>query len=283
MNYIDGIIKAEATRRNVRMMFPVMIHWAKTGQNDHTYGELINCIGMVRFSGIGHALYSVQSVLDALSKDSGVPIPTLNSLCKNAKTHLPSEGFEFVSPKYNDLDDNGKRIFVKGLDEEAISFQHWNWVLQELGLEEYQPISEKDLQAIKQPRFSTGGEGAEHKALKEYILQHPESLGYKDVVFSETEHILPSGDRLDVYFKLADETNVCIEVKPSKSPEDEINRGIFQCVKYEAVMEALRTIECANYDIEVRLVTTGTFSSLNKKLAEELFVDYVDDFTANIV
>lgn len=48
-------------------------------------------------------------------------------------------------------------------------------------------------------------------------------------------------------------------------------------------MEALRTIECANYDIEVRLVTTGTFSSLNKKLAEELFVDYVDDFTANIV
>lgn len=95
-------------------MIPVMVHWAKTGHNEHSYGDLIHAIGKTQFSGIGHALYAVQKVLNALSEQTGQEIPTLNSLCKNAKTMLPSEGFEFVSPKYNELDDNGKRKFVTG-------------------------------------------------------------------------------------------------------------------------------------------------------------------------
>ena len=98
MNIIDDAISTEATRKNVRLMLPVMIHWAKTGHNEHTYGDLAHAIGKSKFSGIGHALYFVQQVLDNLSTKSGREIPTLNSLCKNAKTMLPSEGFEFVSP-----------------------------------------------------------------------------------------------------------------------------------------------------------------------------------------
>lgn len=116
MNIIDDAISTEATRKNVRLMIPVMIHWAKTGHNEHTYGDLAHAIGKSKFLGIGHALYFVQQVLDNLSTKSCREIPTLNSLCKNAKTMLPSEGFEFVSPQYNDLDGNGKRVFVKGLD-----------------------------------------------------------------------------------------------------------------------------------------------------------------------
>ena len=67
-------------------MIPVMIHWAKTGHNEHTYGDLAHAIGKSKFSGIGHALYFVQQVLDNLSTKSCREIPTLNSLCKNAKT-----------------------------------------------------------------------------------------------------------------------------------------------------------------------------------------------------
>ena len=36
MNIIDDAISTEATRKNVRLMIPVMIHWAKTGHNEHT-------------------------------------------------------------------------------------------------------------------------------------------------------------------------------------------------------------------------------------------------------
>lgn len=278
MNIIDNAISTEATRKNVRLMIPVIIHWAKTGHNEHTYGDLAHAIGKSKFSGIGHALYFVQQVLDNLSTKSSREIPTLNSLCKNAKTMLPSEGFEFVSPQYNDLDENGKRVFVKGLDSNAMNFPHWDWVLKELELKEAVPFTEEQLEAIKNPRCIYGGEGEEHKILKEYICQHPESINYKDVDFAETEHILPSGDRLDVYFELSDGTHVALEVKPSISPDQDIARGVFQCVKYYAVMDALRNIECKDYEIKVLLVTAGNFSSQNKELAEELDVEYVENF-----
>ena len=278
MNIIDNAISTEATRKNVRLMIPVMIHWAKTGHNEHTYGDLAHAIGKSKFSGIGHALYFVQQVLDNLSTKSSREIPTLNSLCKNAKTMLPSEGFEFVSPQYNDLDENGKRVFVKGLDSNAMNFPHWDWVLKELELKKAVPFTEEQLEAIKNPRCIYGGEGEEHKILKEYICQHPESINYKDVDFAETEHILPSGDRLDVYFELSDGTHVALEVKPSISPDQDIARGVFQCVKYYAVMDALRNIECKDYEIKVLLVTAGNFSSQNKELAEELDVEYVENF-----
>ena len=278
MNIIEETISTEATRRNVRLMIPVMVHWAKTGHNEHSYGDLIHAIGKSHFSGIGHALYAVQEVLNALSKQSGKKIPTLNSLCKNTKTMLPSEGFEFVSPKYNELDENGKRKFVTGLDTDALNFPFWDWVLKELGLKEAIPFTKEQLNAIKSPHCGFGGEGEEHKALKEYICQHHEALDYSDIVLAETEHVLPSGDRLDVYFELADGTHVAIEVKPSISPDQDITRGVFQCVKYFTVMDALRTIECEDYEIEVLLVTAKELSLQNKTLAEELNVEFVDGF-----
>ncbi len=280
MSLIDNVISTEATRQNVRLMLPILIHWAKSGHNEHTYGDLIHAIGKSKFSGIGHALYAVQEVLNNLSKKAGNKnIPTLNSLCKNAKTMLPSEGFEFVSPKYNQLDEAGKRVFVEGLDSKALNYPHWDWVLDQLELKEATPFTDEQLEAIKKTCQNYGsGEGKEHKALKEYILKHPERLGYSDIVFAETEHILPSGDRLDVYFELSDGDHVAIEVKPSISTDQDITRGIFQCVKYYAVMEALRTIECKDYEIEVILVSAATLSSQNKSLAVELDIDYIDKF-----
>lgn len=278
MDIIDNVISTEATRRNVRLMLPIMIHWAKTGHKEHTYDDLIHAIGKQKFSGIGYALGCVQNVLEELSRMTKRDIPPLNSLCKNAKTMLPSDGFGYVSKKYNSLDDNGKRVFVEGLDSNAINYPYWDWVLKELNLKEAAPFTEEQLKVIKNPHCGRGGEGEEHKALKKYICQHPECLNYKDVVFAETEHPLPSGDSLDVYFELSDGKHVAIEVKPSIAPDQDICRGVFQCVKYNAVMDALRKIECKGYEIEVLLVTAGKFSSQNKVLAEELDVEYVEGF-----
>ena len=43
-------------------------------------------------------------------------------------------------------------------------------------------------------------------------------------------------------------------------------------------MDALRTIECEDYEIEVLLVTAKELSLQNKTLAEELNVEFVDGF-----
>ena len=273
MNIIDKVIHTEPTRKNVRLMLPVLVHWAKTGQNEHTYGDLAHAIGKSKFTGIGYALYAVQEVLNTLSVESGrEDIPTLNSLCKNAKTMLPSEGFEFVSPKYNELDENGKSVFVEGLDSQALNYPHWDWVLDQLGLQPSKIITEQELEAISV--HVGGGEGKEHKAIKEFVYNHPESLGVTGVTRKETEHPLPSGDRLDVYFETSD-CRYAIEVKPSTSPDDDITRGIFQCVKYKAVMEAIRKVEYGRYAISTLLIFAGSMSDRNKQLAEVLGIKCV--------
>lgn len=280
MDIINRVVKTKRTRDNVRLMIPVLIHWAKTRQNRHTYGDLTHAIGKTKFSGIGYSLYKVQEVLDRLSSEEELveKIPTLNSLCKNSKSMLPSEGFEYVSKNYNELEDDAKRIFVEGLDSKAISYKYWDWVLEELDLKPYEAFTSEELDKIKNPLTSCGGEGKEHKKLKEYISEHPEVLGYKNVELVKTEHILPSGDRLDVYIELSDGTHVAVEVKPKDAPDNDISRGIFQCIKYAAVMEAMRNVESQNYEIETLLVTTGHLSNMNRKIADELNIEYVEDF-----
>ena len=51
------------------------------------------------------------------------------------------------------------------------------------------------------------------------------------------ERLLYSGDRVDVLFK-GRAFVVAAEVKTDDAPHEEIVRGIFQCVKYEAVLQA---------------------------------------------
>ena len=115
---------------------------------------------------------------------------------------------------------------------------------------------------------------AEHKKLKEYICAHPEAIGATNVVFRKTEHLLPSGDKLDVYFELEDGTRLAVEVKSSISKEADLTRGIFQCVKYKAVIDALQSIDTEDYDVKVLLVTDRPLNDLHTRLIKELSVMY---------
>lgn len=273
-NIIDSVIHTTRSQELVRQIIPILVEWAKHGKTDKTYGDLIHALGYSRYSGIGEQLGNVEKVLVKLREVTGEDIPTLNALVQ--KNGIPSAGFKFVRSFYNSLTLQEKKSLVAGLNARAVNYTKWNWVLDQLGLQPTKIFTEKELEQLG--THYGGGEGEEHKALKKYICQHPKCLNYKDVVFAETEHPLPSGDSLDVYFELSDGKHVAIEVKPSIAPDQDICRGVFQCVKYNAVMDALRKIECKGYEIEVLLVTAGKFSSQNKVLAEELDVEYVEGF-----
>lgn len=273
-NIINSVIHTTRSQELVRQIIPILVGWAKHGKTDKTYGDLIHALGYSRYSGIGEQLGNVEKVLVKLREVTDEDIPTLNALVQ--KNGIPSAGFKFVRSFYNSLTLPEKKSLVAGLNARAVNYTKWNWVLDQLGLQPTKIFTEKELEQLG--THYGGGEGEEHKALKKYICQHPKCLYYKDVVFAETEHPLPSGDSLDVYFELSDGKHVAIEVKPSIAPDQDIARGIFQCVKYNAVMDALRKIECKGYEIEVLLVTAGNFSSQNKVLAEELDVKYVEGF-----
>lgn len=276
MDIIDSIITTEATRNNVRAMLPVLIFWAQTGQTNHTYEDLANAVGKKRGTWIGHVLGCIQDVIDELSKRKERKIPTLNALVNSKDKGLPSGGFEYVYKDYPKMSEDNKHIYIKGLNKVACDYKHWDWVLSELELSPYKSLKEDEIKQIKHIHSGShgGGEGYEHRQLKEYILNHPGSIGIKEVKIAETEYTLPSGDKLDIYFKLNDESVVAVEVKSSISDDADLTRGIFQCVKYKAVLNSLQRIEGTKRNITVILVTGRSLSDIHYKLISILAVNH---------
>ena len=273
MNIINSVIHTKRSQELVGQIIPILVCWAKYGLTNKTYGDLIHALGYTRYSGIGDQLGNVESVMRELRKMTGEDVPTLNALVK--KNGIPSDGFVFVYPNYNGLTLSEKLVFVAGINEKALNYQKWDWVLDQLGLQPSKIITEQELEAISV--HGGGGEGKEHKAIKEFVYNNPESLGINGVIRKETEYPLPSGNRIDVYFETSD-CRYAIEVKPSTSPDDDITRGIFQCVKYKAVMEAIRKIGYDKYAVKTLLVTASGLSERNKKLAEALNVPYTENY-----
>jgi len=79
--------------------------------------------------------------------------------------------------------------------------------------------------------------------MKEFVAAHPEAVGLpRSTVKGRCEFPLPSGDRLDVSFSTRAGW-VAVEVKSAISDEADIVRGLYQCVKYVAVMRAVEASE----------------------------------------
>ena len=256
-------------------MIPVLIRWAQaTWDKPHYYSDLSAAVGH-KTNQIGNVMGNVQNIIVELRKTLDPNIPTLNGLVRNKHTNLPSDGFDYVIKNYSKLSPESKRGEVRNLNYQAHIYD-WTRVLKKLGLKPAEIISTEKVEEIKNGGFG-GGEGKEHKALKEYILKHPERLGIKGVKFSETEHDLLSGDRLDVFFNCKS-IHYAIEVKPMTSPEGDIIRGVFQCVKYKAVMDAMRVADNGNYENDTLLVLAGNMPETARQMANDLKIKYIENF-----
>jgi hypothetical protein len=88
-------------------------------------------------------------------------------------------------------------------------------------------------------KYGAGGEGRHHKALRLWVMENP---GLIDRAFAEarssTEFPLDSGDRVDAVYHLEDRT-IVLEAKSRISNAVDLRRGVFQCIKYRAVAEAM--------------------------------------------
>ena len=90
------------------------------------------------------------------------------------------------------------------LNRVAHEYKHWNEMLLALNLKPARIFSDNDIHNLKAGSFGNGGEGKEHKAIKKFIMEHPSSVNKTwKVIQSSTEELLPSGDRLDVFFVLS--------------------------------------------------------------------------------
>lgn len=98
--------------------------------------------------------------------------------------------------------------------------------------------SEVDGLANNGKNYGGPAESDEHKKLKQWVSENAEKLGINTSFGTgKTESFLLSGDIIDVLF--SDGSNYCVvEVKSCRSNDDDLRRGVYQCVKYRAVKEA---------------------------------------------
>lgn len=84
-----------------------------------------------------------------------------------------------------------------------------------------------------------GGESQQHKRLKQHVLDNPHCIGIdsRAVQSKFPEQKLLSGDSVDVFFS-TDPIAYLVEVKSILSSEDDLKRGIYQCLKYRVVLAA---------------------------------------------
>ena len=276
---INNVCSTEKTRENVKKAIPVIVGWAQRGLTNKTYEDLAIEIGYRKaFSSIGSVLGSVADVLCRFRKITGVDLPHINALVKSKTTKLPSDGFEYVFPTYKKMTKEEKRTFVSGLNTKACEFNDWHWVLYTLGLAPVSVDITESEESIRSGNFGYGGEGIEHKRLKKYIYEHPESVNIKVPSLRKMEYVLDSGDKIDVYFEHDDGSRISVEVKPSTSPDSDILRGLFQCVKYKTVMDAENKVHYRRCRNKAILVIEGKLSSKNKMVQRILGITVYENF-----
>jgi hypothetical protein len=113
----------------------------------------------------------------------------------------------------------------------------WNDVLRHVELPEV--TKEGENETPDQVR-GAGGESEAHKALKEFVRQHPEIVDAGSDWDRFTEYPLPTLDQIDVLFKSRDAC-IAVEVKSIVSDACPVDyrRGIYQAVKYDALLRAM--------------------------------------------
>ena len=271
----EEVISTAITREKAKLILPILIEWAKAGLSNKTYGDLNKLIGYKSGlnSSIGRMLGASDLVLKHLQKLTGEEIPTPNSLVCNANSGIPSDGLSFVTKEsYKKMSKEEKMKFIHQLNSVAIHYNKWDWVLSQLGLKPAISLSDiKDIRSGKVHGY--GGEGAEHLALKEYVASHPNVVGAKEQGL--IEHVILSGDKLDIWFP---KSNIAVEIKPATSPDSDILRGLFQCVKYKAILDAEAAIIGEKPNAEVILVIGGHLSNSNKEVQKTLGIKVKEGF-----
>ena len=191
-----------------------------------------------QFSGnIGRTLGVVGDLLETVKIPNwNKHIPIIQAMIVSKSTKLPSYGLRAFVPGYDNLPKNEQKAFVISEREKILNFgENWLEVLKALNIN----YSEKSHHNKKGKLYNPfGSEGSpEHIRVKEYIKEKHHLLGYKGKEEGIEEYPLLSGDKIDVVFRDND-TIYAYEAKSIRSNLDDIERGIFQCVKYKNVIEA---------------------------------------------
>jgi hypothetical protein len=225
-----------------------------------------------------HPLERIGQALEALAREWRTAIPPLTALVVTKDDRrLPGEGADGFINHY--LRASGSALLAPATRGEQIEAVHqaiwaypdWDKVGRALQVLPQEMDSDPAAPATSHPA-ATGEESPAHQRLKRWAASHPgafAALGqYRR---GWVEYPLASGDRLDV-FLASDQACLAIEVKTSQAPEEELKRGLYQCVKYRATLEAMYRVRQQEMTVQAVLFTPQTLPPELRRMAAMLDV-----------
>lgn len=257
---------------------PILVRQALAGQTIY-YSEIAEELGMPNPRNMNFVLGAVGTSMVALRKQWSEPVPPIQALVINRATDLPGEGFSAFAPDpeaYRNAPLRVKRQLAQGLLAHVFAYQRWDDVLAHFGLV---PAAAPDLGALStladRRRLRGAGESAEHIALKQRIGDSPSLAGIPDrVVHVTVEYAFASADTVDLLIETRTEL-WAVEVKSQISDDPDLLRGIFQCVKYRALLDAESAVERRTKDTRVVLATERLLPPVLRRIALTLGVPVV--------
>ncbi|MFY9260170.1 MAG: hypothetical protein WAO71_06625 [Gallionella sp.] len=199
----------------------------------------------------GHPAGAIGDALLEVEQEIGVKIPPLNALVVNARSGIPGCGCDYYVGTYLGNDPNKKLSSeqLKAMAEETMKdvweYKGWQELLKLWGLKPLegnipalQTINKIPIKSSPKGGWSDEPESEQHRLLKEWVAQNPHILKSR-IPFhvGETEWLYASADRVDVMFQ-HDDGCIAVEIKSEISNDADIERGIYQCIKYQALLRA---------------------------------------------
>jgi hypothetical protein len=232
----------------------------------HRLGEALGAAVSPRH--IGHVAGTLMDRIIEVDPNA----PPINVLIISSTKKLPGHGADWYVKRflprvtYGQLTDDQKRAMLRPVHDAIFDFQDWDRVARKAfdgwvpNQDEATDNGESD---GKGRRLGFGGpaESDEHRRLKEYVARNPKRFAApKGCKHGEMEKRLETCDEIDVWFMNPTEEQA-IEVKSIRSSDLDLQRGLFQCVKYRALLEARSCIAKSASKVRTRLVTERRLNS----------------------
>jgi hypothetical protein len=226
------VMTTEYTIENGRLVLPHLILAAQQRQI-LTYGELADKIGK-HHRAIRHALGYIRDEICTPRK-----LPYLTAIVINQDTQLPGESFLPEGTEH--LDEEAYKQAFRTHRDAVFNCQEWDALLRDLGLS---PITKTADDLDEEGRIYNevlarrggSGEGQPHYQLKMYVAHNPARFGLYAKGDPQIEFAFVSGDKCDVVFELGELGTAVVEIKNGE--RGELVMGIYQAIKYRALMEA---------------------------------------------
>ena len=265
-------------QRRARRALPLLVRQAKAEEPIY-YSDLAHELGMPNPRNLNYVLGAIGNELLSLSEAWGDEVPPIQSLVINQRTGLPGEGISWFAPdaaEFKSATLSQRRAIVDRMLSKVYSFARWDDVLSHFDLEPAEGPA-VPFTAGEGPPIARGGESKAHRELKEFIAKNPGAVGLRrSAGHGDVEYCFGSSDAVDVLFRSKGEF-VAVEVKASAASSAEVARGLYQCVKYHALLKAELKVTQRPLNARSLLAIGGSFPAELVPLRNTLGVQVVDN------